>query len=160
MVFSSLFKSQEQRSAKQSATPSADVVDNQNLGKEEAKSSKSRRKRRNKRKAGSTVLEPPVATVSVESKAINLAAAKQPDEDRTSEKWKRPRTKGNNKWKPPSTAALDLSARLKEHSRHKRLQDALDLYWDKANDSIRDGHHGCIVVDCCSRCGATQVCGI
>lgn len=55
---------------------------------------------------------------------------------------------------PPSRAALELSAKLKECSTNKRLKEALELYWDKANDSIRDTHHACIVVDCSARCGA------
>ena len=54
---------------------------------------------------------------------------------------------------PPTEQALSLSRQLKEFSSQKRLQDALDLYWDSSNDSIRDEHHACIVVDCCSRCG-------
>lgn len=53
----------------------------------------------------------------------------------------------------PSEEALSLSRQLKEFSSQKRLQEALDLYWDSSNDSIRDEHHACIVVDCCSRCG-------
>ena len=55
---------------------------------------------------------------------------------------------------PPSRAAIELSAKLKDCSINKRLQDALDLYWDKSNHLIRDSHHACIVVDCSARCGA------
>ena len=58
---------------------------------------------------------------------------------------------------PPSEAALALSARLKEFSMQKRLQDALDLYWHESNDGVRDGHHACILVDCSARCGAIAV---
>ena len=57
---------------------------------------------------------------------------------------------------PPSRAAMELSAKLKDCSINKRLQDALDLYWDTSNRSIRDSHHACIVVDCSARCGAIQ----
>ena len=53
----------------------------------------------------------------------------------------------------PSEAALALSARLKDLSSRKRLKEALALYHDPCNDGIRDGHHGSILVDCCSRCG-------
>jgi len=53
----------------------------------------------------------------------------------------------------PSEAALALSARLKDLSSRKRLKEALALYHDPSNDGIRDGHHGSILVDCCSRCG-------
>lgn len=55
---------------------------------------------------------------------------------------------------PPSQAAMALSTKLKECSTNKRLKEALDLYWDISNDSIRDIHHACIVVDCSARCGA------
>lgn len=58
---------------------------------------------------------------------------------------------------PPSDAALALSAKLKEFSTQKRLQDALDLYWHESNDDVRDGHHACILVDCSARCGAIAV---
>ena len=53
----------------------------------------------------------------------------------------------------PSEAALALSATLKDLSSRKRLKEALALYHDPTNDGIRDGHHGSILVDCCSRCG-------
>lgn len=58
---------------------------------------------------------------------------------------------------PPSEPALELSAKLKEFSTQKRLQDALDLYWHESNDEVRDGHHACILVDCSARCGAIAV---
>jgi hypothetical protein len=57
----------------------------------------------------------------------------------------------------PSGAALALSAELKALSLRKRLRESLDMYWNPSNDSIRDGHHASIVVDCCSRCGAVEV---
>ncbi|KAL7562993.1 hypothetical protein ACA910_018630 [Epithemia clementina (nom. ined.)] len=53
----------------------------------------------------------------------------------------------------PSAEALDLSQRLKECSKRKKLAEALSLFWDDANKYIRDAHHACIVVDCCARCG-------
>ena len=59
--------------------------------------------------------------------------------------------------KPPSHVALALSQKLKDLSSRKRLKDALEVYWNSTNDSIRDGHHGSIMVDCCSRCGAVEV---
>jgi hypothetical protein len=58
---------------------------------------------------------------------------------------------------PPSDPALALSAKLKEYSTQKRLQDALDLYWHDSNDKVRDGHHACILVDCSARCGDIAV---
>ena len=63
----------------------------------------------------------------------------------------------NPKKKKLSQQALDLSAKLKECSQRKQLQEALDLYWDKAHDDIRDGFHACITIDCCARCGAMSV---
>lgn len=58
---------------------------------------------------------------------------------------------------PPSQEALQLSARLKEFSQQKQLKEALEVYWDEANNAIRDEHHACIMVDCCSRCGDIEV---
>ena len=51
---------------------------------------------------------------------------------------------------PVSQKALELSAKLKDLSRQKRLDQVLDLYW-KATE--RDSHHSCMVIDCCARCG-------
>jgi pentatricopeptide repeat protein len=51
---------------------------------------------------------------------------------------------------PVSQGALALSARLKELSRQKRLEQVLQLYW---NAKDRDAHHACMVIDCCARCG-------
>lgn len=62
-----------------------------------------------------------------------------------------------SKRQPPSEAALALSAKLKEYSTQKRLDDALKLYWHESNDSIRDEHHACIMIDCSARCGAIAV---
>ena len=61
---------------------------------------------------------------------------------------KRPKFSG-----PPSEEALQLSDQLKKLSREKKLDEALELYWDKSNDTIRDGHHACTMVDMTARCG-------
>jgi hypothetical protein len=58
---------------------------------------------------------------------------------------------------PPSQEALQLSARLMEFSQQKQLKEALEVYWDEANNAIRDEHHACIMVNCCSRCGDIEV---
>ena len=60
----------------------------------------------------------------------------------------------NKSGQKASDSALALSSQLKDLSMKKRLKEALDLYWSKKNDDIRDHYHGSIVVDCCSRCGA------
>ena len=57
----------------------------------------------------------------------------------------------------PSKEALELSSKLKEFSKRKQLKPALELFWSKANDSVRDAHHACILIDCCSRCGDCEV---
>lgn len=56
----------------------------------------------------------------------------------------------------PSAAALELSEQLKNLSRQKNLQEALNVYNDPSHASIRDGHHTCIIIDCCARCGDIQ----
>ncbi len=53
----------------------------------------------------------------------------------------------------PSEKALHLSEQLKELSRQKKLDEALRVYNDSCNDGIRDGHHACMIIDCCARCG-------
>jgi tRNA G46 methylase TrmB/tetratricopeptide (TPR) repeat protein len=58
---------------------------------------------------------------------------------------------------PVSTEALALSDQLKELSRQKRLQQALDLYWHNTNNNnITDAHHACILIDLCARCGSVD----
>jgi tRNA G46 methylase TrmB len=52
----------------------------------------------------------------------------------------------------PSAAALDLSRRLRDLSRQKKLEEALALY-NITSRTDRDEHHACIVIDCCARCG-------
>ena len=52
-----------------------------------------------------------------------------------------------------SQEALDLSTQLKELSNKKQLKKALSIYNDPSKSSIRDGHHGSIMIDCCARCG-------
>ena len=69
---------------------------------------------------------------------------------------RKPSRRHNSNHKPfkrPSQEALDLSKRLQELSRQKKLREAIDVYWARENNSIRDGHHACIVIDCCARCG-------
>jgi hypothetical protein len=58
---------------------------------------------------------------------------------------------------PPTEEAVALSERLKGLSREKDLDGALNLYWDPANDAIRDGHHACIMIDIAARCGKISV---
>lgn len=55
-----------------------------------------------------------------------------------------------------SAEAIELTKQLQEYSRHKRLDQALQLYWSRENNSVRDGHHACILVDCCARCGDVE----
>ena len=57
----------------------------------------------------------------------------------------------------PSAEAIQLSSKLKEYSTQKRFKECLEMFWAKENDPIRDGHHTCIVVDCCARCGDIQM---
>jgi hypothetical protein len=58
---------------------------------------------------------------------------------------------------PPRPAALDLSSRLKQLSREKKWDEALQMYRDTSHDRIRDGHHACIMVDLAARCGKISV---
>lgn len=81
---------------------------------------------------------------------INLNIS-QPDKKRKFPQSKRSRRQG------PSEEALALSTKLKEYSSQKRLSEALELFWHPSNDSIRDGHHACIVIDCSARCGSVKV---
>ena len=67
-----------------------------------------------------------------------------------------PAEKKQRKREPPSEKAMALSSQLKLLSTQKRLQEALDLYWDASNDDIRDEFHACIVIDCCGRSGNIQ----
>ena len=57
----------------------------------------------------------------------------------------------------PSEEALQLSDRLKKLSREKKLDEALAVFWDSSNKTIRDGHHACIMVDMAARCGKIAV---
>jgi hypothetical protein len=75
----------------------------------------------------------------------------QPDKKRKFSQSKRSRRQG------PSEEALALSTKLKEYSSQKRLSEALELFWHPSSDSIRDGHHACIVIDCSARCGSIKV---
>ena len=58
---------------------------------------------------------------------------------------------------PPSIEAMELSDKLKKLSREKKLDEALALFWDNANNNVRDGHHACIMVDMAARCGNIAV---
>ena len=81
---------------------------------------------------------------------------KRYDGDATAMKHKaRPEKKA--RFQKPSEDALKLSDKLKEFSRNKNLDDCLKEYWSEKNDSFRDGHHACIVVDCSARCGKISV---
>lgn len=53
----------------------------------------------------------------------------------------------------PSDEALRLSGALKELSRQKKLDEALAIYRNPSIQRILDGHHACIIIDCCARCG-------
>jgi len=112
-------------------------------------SNKATKKRRRRRKTGrKKPTEPSVSPAAMAgTKRVSSPNAGAPS-------LKRPRRRQG-----PSQAALALSAKLKEYSTQKRLQDALELYWDESNDSIRDEHHACIVVDCSARCGCIAVSG-
>jgi pentatricopeptide repeat protein len=63
-----------------------------------------------------------------------------------------------------SPLAIELSIVLKDLSQQKKLQEILSLYWNnispgstidikKYSTVVRDNHHSCVVIDCCSRCG-------
>jgi hypothetical protein len=66
-------------------------------------------------------------------------------------------TTKKNQRRPPTEEAIDLSEQLKSLSREKNLDGALHLYWDTSNDTIRDGHHACIMIDIAARCGKIVV---
>mmetsp|Transcript_4080 Transcript_4080/g.5877 ORF Transcript_4080/g.5877 Transcript_4080/m.5877 type:complete len:811 (+) Transcript_4080:100-2532(+) len=98
---------------------------------------------------------------NLKNKQSNDSSGKSNINGKKSKKRTRPPKKKEDSSKrrkraPPSEEALALSSQLKILSTQKRYQDALDLYWNEANAQIRDGHHACIVVDCCSRSGAVQ----
>lgn len=57
---------------------------------------------------------------------------------------------------PPSAEALEFSQKLKELSRQKRLDEAVQLYWDRVPSGMSDQHHACIVIDCAARCGDVE----
>ena len=82
----------------------------------------------------------------------NMQRWRQSDEQKRNTGF-RNENKNKRKRCGPSENALQLSEDLKRLSREKKLDKALELYWDKANDGIRDGHHVCIIVDLTARCG-------
>ena len=90
----------------------------------------------------------------VNSESLKFQQNTPNSRDEANPKTKRPKKKRKSQ---PSEAALKLSEQLKDLSRQKKLREALSVYWNKSNDSVRDGHHGCIVVDCCARCGDISV---
>lgn len=129
------------------------------------------RKNLDEKKAGSKVKA--VSTLPQNhSKGKNRGGSTNPsNESKPRTPRKRPRSRNNkeedprankrrnferDKRHPPSEAALRFSAQLKDLSRQKRLDQALKLYWEKSYDSVRDEHHACIMVDCCSRCGSVN----
>lgn len=130
MVFASLFDDMKKKSP---ATKGEK--------REQQESRKKIGKRKRPKKAQAKQAKPTAA----EAKSTAAGETKHPP--------KRPRFEERRQRKPPSREALTLSARLKELSSQKRLDEALQLYNDKANDNIRDSHHACSVIDCASRCG-------
>lgn len=117
-------------------------------GEKKSSDNSNPKKQRNKRKArnkpeGSVATITPQETTKISPKSTQDQSKKRPRFDDDQRK----------KRGPPSREALELSARLKELSGQKRLQQALQLYRDKSNDSIRDSHHACSVIDCAARCG-------
>lgn len=84
----------------------------------------------------------------------SLGKRQRPSRDEMTPKKTRPSKKKRTQ---PSGEALKLSERLKELSRQKKLDEALKVYFDKSNDRILDGHHACIIIDCCARCGSIAV---
>jgi pentatricopeptide repeat protein len=58
-----------------------------------------------------------------------------------------------HKTKETHQAALDLSHKLRQLSSQKRLRECLALYESPQYDTLRDVHHGSIVIDACARCG-------
>lgn len=120
--------------------------------KHESQSPTSKKRRRRKGSnlnQSSQQVERPDSPISNNEDAKKRRASSPP----VKSPWKRQRAARG----PPSEAAIALSAKLKEYSTQKRLQDALDLYWHDSNDKVRDGHHACIIVDCSARCGAIAV---
>jgi pentatricopeptide repeat protein len=93
-------------------------------------------------------------TQNMNSQPMKIAGQvrKQPDSFRSgdSEELDRPTKR---KRSPVSQEALELSEQLKELSRQKNLEEALRVYRDPENSRILDGHHACIIIDCCARCG-------
>lgn len=63
----------------------------------------------------------------------------------------------SNNYSPPSEEALHLSSHLKQLTTQKNLDAALKLYHHPSSQAILDGHHLCIMVDCCARCGNIQL---
>lgn len=111
----------------------------------QSSSSTKAKKRRRRRNGNRDKPAEPSDTAAVETKRKSSSDPGAP-----------PQTKRSRRQRP-SEQALALSAKLKEYSSQKRLSEALELYWHESNDSIRDEHHACIVVDCSARCGCIAV---
>lgn len=109
-------------------------------------------KRRRRRKSSQNKASAPSTTLNSES--VDLVTNQKPPLSSHQSKQNKVLRKPRGR---PSQEALALSAKLKEFSAQKRLQDALELYWDESSDKIRDTHHACILVDCSARCGAIAV---
>jgi hypothetical protein len=120
--------------------------------KQSSSPTKAKKKRRRRRKGNhDNSAEPSSSSTRVDAagtKRKSPSAALVPPPSAQSKRRRR---------QAPSEEALALSAKLKEFSSQKRLDEALDLYWNGCNDSLRDGHHACIVVDCSARCGCIAV---
>ena len=138
-MFKELFKSAKEKKAKQAASKKEFHND-----AEKAKSSRGK---------GSAPLP------SSKKRQHSTAACSSSPSERPTKFASRKRQKRNGGFKQKrriTQEALDLSRRLQVLSKQKRLQQARELYWSKDNDSIRDGHHACILIDCCARCGAVD----
>jgi pentatricopeptide repeat protein len=131
MVFGSLFDEALKKKAEK-------------VTREAEKSDHAKKKKRKRRGSKRKVSEADDVNRTGDPEPANASPPPQPSN-------KRPRFE---KREPPGKEALELSARLKEFSSRKRLDDALTLYRSKANDGIRDSHHACSVIDCAARCGA------
>lgn len=90
---------------------------------------------------------------SVKEHQSQAESRKRRPDDRNDRKNSTPKRPRSHTKKPLSVEAIELTKQLQEYSRQKRLDQALRLYWSRENNSVRDAHHACILVDCCARCG-------
>ncbi|GAX20942.1 hypothetical protein FisN_1Lh398 [Fistulifera solaris] len=131
MVFSELFESALAKKSKSSSLPISKGDDRAKAQKPEKNSVKERQPRPESRKRNSD--------------------DRNHDKKHSNSKRQRSHSK-----KPLSAEAIELTKQLQDCSRRKRLDEALHLYRSQKNDFIRDGHHACILVDCCARCGNVE----